>query len=112
MSNNIDAARSPESQKDPSEDRHAKAKHPVPEMTKKRRRGKDAVIANQKRIIEENRQASKSWDRRLSELECDNAGLRRRLADDASEYRQFRDPLPPTSSSRPLNWRPPVPTKS
>ena len=55
MSNNyIDAARSPESPKDPSEDCHAKAMRP-PEMTKKRRRGKDAVIANQKRIIEETR---------------------------------------------------------
>jgi hypothetical protein len=53
------------------------------------------VIADQERIIEENRQASKSRDRRISELECENAGLRQRLADDASEYRQFRDPLRP-----------------
>ena len=96
MSNNyIDAARSPESPKDPSEDYHAKAMRPGPEMTKKRRRGKDAVIANQKRIIEETRQASKSRDRRISKLEYENARLRRELADDASEYRQFRDPLPP-----------------
>ena len=100
MSNNIDAARSPESPKDPSEDGHAKAIRPVAEMTeteatKKRRRGKDAVIADQERIIEETRQASKSGDRRISELECENAGLRRMLADDASEYRQFRDPLRP-----------------
>jgi hypothetical protein len=98
--NNVDSARSPESPKDPSEGCHAKAMRQVPEMTeteatKKRRRGKDAVIADQERIIEENRQASESRDRRISELECENAGLRQRLADDASEYRQFRDPLTP-----------------
>ena len=103
MSNNIDAARFPESPKDPSEDCHAKAMRPGPEMTKKRRRGKDAVIANQKRIIEENRQARKSRDRRISKLEFENGRLRRGRADDASEYRQFRDPLRPASSSRPLN---------
>jgi hypothetical protein len=100
MSNNIDAARSPQSPKDPNEGCHAKAIRPVPEMTeteatKKRRRGKDAVIADQERIIEENRQASKFRDRRISELEFENAGLRRRLADDSAEYRQFRDLLPP-----------------
>ena len=100
MSNKIDAARSSESPKDASEDYHAKAMRQGPEMTKKRRRGKDAAIANQERIIEATRQASKSRDRRISELECENAGLRRMLADDASEYRQFRDPLPPAILER------------